>query len=307
MLQNAKKLAGNKSVRQVVALLVIVATFGFFGYYLLTHKEVVDTLLHLPPYLLVLLTITYLGAIAANAYVLHASLNLLGKKASFFDNIALTSYSSIVNFFGPLQSGPGVRAVYLKAKYSVRVRDFFATTLLFYGFFALLNCAILALAALVRYPSWQAVVAVIVVGLLGSGAAFLLVKKSQKIQRAIRSFKLHNINTWLIGLGAVLLIIATACSYFLELHYINGHINFWQALVYSAAGNMALFVSLTPGAIGFREAFLVFTTKLHGIDTTQILSASIIDRAFYIGFLLVLFVVLLVITRAMKLSFQPKK
>lgn len=306
-MQSAKRFVAHTRVRQMIALLVILVTLGFFGYYLITHRQVIDTLVHLPPYLLVLLSLSYFGAIAANAYVLHASLALLHKKASFFDNIALTSYSSIANFFGPLQSGPGVRAVYLKAKYNVRVRDFFATTLLFYGFFAFFNCVILALAAFIRYPSWQAVAGVIGLGCIGGICGILLIKKSQKIKRAIHSFKLHNINTWLIGLGAVLLISATACSYFFELSYIDHHINFWQALVYSAAANMALFVSLTPGAIGFREAFLVFTTKLHGIDTSQILTASIIDRAFYIVFLLVLFVVLLVVTRFTKLSFQLKK
>jgi uncharacterized membrane protein YbhN (UPF0104 family) len=50
---------------------------------------------------------------------------------------------------------------------------------------------------------------------------------------------------------------------------------------------------MTPGAIGFREAFLAFTQRLHGIDTTNIVSASLIDRAVYVAFLGLLFVLIL--------------
>jgi uncharacterized membrane protein YbhN (UPF0104 family) len=53
---------------------------------------------------------------------------------------------------------------------------------------------------------------------------------------------------------------------------------------------MALFVSLTPGAIGIREAFLTFSQQLHHIDTSTIVAANIIDRAVYLVFLGVLFI-----------------
>jgi uncharacterized membrane protein YbhN (UPF0104 family) len=69
-----------------------------------------------------------------------------------------------------------------------------------------------------------------------------------------------------------------------------------QSVIYAAAANLALFVSLTPGAIGFRESFLLLTRQLHQIPNDIVFAASIIDRAFYVVFLLVLFVVLLLFT-----------
>ncbi|HZL07693.1 MAG TPA: hypothetical protein VFC50_00680, partial [Candidatus Dormibacteraeota bacterium] len=71
------------------------------------------------------------------------------------------------------------------------------------------------------------------------------------------------------------------------------HISWGQAMSYSGAANFALFVSLTPDAIGFRETFLVFSHRLHHVSTANILSANVIDRGAYVIFLLLLFVVVL--------------
>ncbi len=303
-MEKSKRLLLSPQFKKILVVTIILVTLGVFGYYLVTHREIVETLLHLPAYLLVLLTIGYVGAIMANAFVLHTSLKLLGKKAHFADNIALTSYSSIINFFGPLQSGPGARAVYLKAKYGVRLRDFFGVTLLFYAFFAFINGIIVALAIVIQFQSWTAfsivLLGIIVVTMLGIAAY----RRVERVRHVLHSFKFHDINTWLVGLGAALLIAATTFTYFFELMYVSPGVSIWQVVIYTAAANLALFVSLTPGAIGFRETFLVLSTKLHGIDSATIVAANIIDRAFYIVFLLVVFLILISLGRRMGFSFQ---
>ncbi|HEY5152784.1 MAG TPA: hypothetical protein VII55_02310, partial [Candidatus Saccharimonadales bacterium] len=63
---------------------------------------------------------------------------------------------------------------------------------------------------------------------------------------------------------------------------------FSQAIIYTGAANLALFVSLTPGAIGFRESFLVFSRHLHHISDNTIVAVNILDRSVYIVFLLIL-------------------
>jgi uncharacterized membrane protein YbhN (UPF0104 family) len=64
--------------------------------------------------------------------------------------------------------------------------------------------------------------------------------------------------------------------------------HFSQAVIYSGAANLSLFVALTPGAIGFRESFLLFSRHLHHISNSSIVAANIIDRAMYIILLLIL-------------------
>jgi uncharacterized membrane protein YbhN (UPF0104 family) len=63
-----------------------------------------------------------------------------------------------------------------------------------------------------------------------------------------------------------------------------------RALIYGGSANLSLFVSITPGGIGFREAFLVFARGLHHVPINTIVSAGIVDRAFYVLFLAALLV-----------------
>jgi uncharacterized membrane protein YbhN (UPF0104 family) len=58
-----------------------------------------------------------------------------------------------------------------------------------------------------------------------------------------------------------------------------------------------MFVSITPGAIGFREAFLVFSRNLHHISNTTIVAANIIDRSVYL-ILLIILAILIIATHA---------
>lgn len=302
-----KRLFRNRTVRICIVIVVTLLTFCLFGYYLWTHPAIIHTLTTLPPHLFVLLTIGYILVLAANAFVLHESLRLLKKRADFRDNVALTGYSSIVNFFGPLQSGPGFRAIYLKTKYNVRIRDFFGTSILFYGFFALISCVVLGISAVVQIKTWWMTLLVSGLAVAVLLGCWMLQRKVPRFHAALTKLKMTNRHTWLIAFGALWLCIATAFIYYVELIQVDSHITLVQAIVYSAAANLSLFVSLTPGAIGFREAFLVLSQKLHGIDTSSIVAANIIDRAFYVVFLLVLFVVLLALARRFKLSFIRSK
>lgn len=77
------------------------------------------------------------------------------------------------------------------------------------------------------------------------------------------------------------------CIYFVELKAVMPSVNLGQVLIYTGAANFALFVSLTPGAIGFRESFLIFSEKLHHISSSTVVAASTIDRSVYIVLLLI--------------------
>jgi uncharacterized membrane protein YbhN (UPF0104 family) len=284
----------NRRVRQVGAAVVIVATLVAFGIYISLHPAVLSSITSLSVATLLLLTTCYVVTILANAFVLWASLRLIKKPVGFFENISLTGYSSVVNFFGPLQSGPGFRAAYLKTKHGVGLKRFFYVTVVFYGFFALLNGLVIVFALLGTLGRTYVPLAVVGIVLMAA-ALFLAARGSSKLVRVFQTINVANVNVWYIGLGALVLSLATAAAYFVELTHVDASITFYQALIYGAAANLALFVSLTPGAIGFRESFLLLTQQLHGIAPNTVIAASIIDRAFYVVFLLTLFVVLLVV------------
>jgi len=291
-----RRLLQNKWIRLILIILIVGTTFGIFGNYLATHPEVIDQLVSLSPTSLLLLTLAYIGTILANAYVLSVSLRMIGKRVGFLENASLTGYSSVINFFGPLQSGPGVRAAYLNQRHGVAVRKFLYATVVFYGFFAFINALILLTALVLRTPGNLATLLIFSVLLMSISAVALILNLSVRARLLAKSVKLTDRNFWFIGIGAAALSLCTSLAYFVELQHVEPATTFMQTVVYAAAVNIRLYVSLTPGAIGFRESFLFLTQQLHQISNDTILAASIIDRAFYVVFLLVLFVVLLLIT-----------
>ena len=290
-----KRLAGNKWLRLALVLLVVGATFVVFAQYLVANPKIIDIIFGLHPAAIALLAIAYIGTIVANAFVLSVSLRMIGKRVGFAENVSLTGYSSVVNFFGPLQSGPGFRAAYLKQRHNVSVKKFLYATIVFYGFFAAMNGLVLFGALLFRSPSDKTVLLAASCILIAISASFLAYRFIPSIRTILKNIKVTSPYFWAIGLGALALSFCTAAAYFIELLHVDVTITPVQAIIYAAAANLALFVSLTPGAIGFRESFLLLSERLHGIPADTVIAASIIDRAFYVLFLLALFIFLLAI------------
>jgi len=292
-MNRALTLLKDRRVRAALVIVIVGATLAIFGYYLATHPDIVPLILSIHPAALALMALAYIGTIVANAVVLGASLRMIGKQVSFGENLSLTGYSSVVNFFGPLQSGPGFRAAYLKARHGLGIGKFFYATAVFYGFFALINTFIIVIAMIVRAPNNLAPLLAIGFALAIVASLLLVYRLVPRARRIMQAVRFSDPNLWFIALGAFSLSLCTAAAYYVEILHVDTSVNFVQTIVYAAAANLALFVSLTPGAIGFRESFLLLTQQLHGIPSDVVLAASIIDRAFYVVFLLAMFLLLL--------------
>src|SRR5581483_313742 len=76
-------------------------------------------------------------------------------------------------------------------------------------------------------------------------------------------------------------------------HTVDRNVALHQAITYTGAAQLALFVGLTPGAIGIRESFLILTERLNHIASSVIVEANVIDRAVYLVFLGSLFLLIL--------------
>ena len=132
---------------------------------------------------------------------------------------------------------------------------------------------------------------------LASLISFLVISFAKKqFEKKGKQIKLQFTRAKLTRLVFLTLAQATtqAIIYGIELHSLHP-IGFTikRVISYTGAANFSLFVSLTPGAIGFREAFLEFSQKLHHFTTASILAANIIDRGVFLIFLGILFIIML--------------
>lgn len=276
-------------LRLFVGLGIVAITIAAFIWYITGHPEIIDQLKQTPFTTVASLVVLYTGILAALSAVLLASLQFYRKYISTHENFLLNAYSSLVNFFGPGQSGPGFRAAYLKVKHDVKIKQYIFVTLLYYAFYALFSGVLLAAAAL---PWWQTVGLLIAISVVCIVIIRHYVRRNKNILDSASATSLIK-PFCVLGIATLAQVVLLCVIYFIELHSLDSSISFGQAATYTGAANFAMFVSLTPGAIGFREAFLVFSQNLHHVPNDIIVAANIMDRAVYILFLGLLFLVVL--------------
>jgi uncharacterized membrane protein YbhN (UPF0104 family) len=262
--------------KRVVSAVIIAGSLAFLVSYTIAHPSVINSVIHTDPRVLLLLLVLYIGIVGTHFTIMYVTIRLCKKDLPIKNGIFLTIYSVVGNFFGPLQSGPGIRAVYLKRKIGLRVRDYTLATLFYYFAFASLNGSLLLI------NSWP------LLTLLGFIVSVVLIVLGTKWLH----FGSLSRFVFVIFMTTIIQIILMTTIYFIELHATSPSANYsyLQALVYSASANLSLFVSLTPGGIGIRESFIVFAQSLHHIPFSSVITAGILDRAFYILFLVLLFI-----------------
>ena len=285
-----------KHLKPIIAVVLLVATASAFIWYLRGHPELITQLRNVNPLILALLILCYSIWFIALAVVLQISLRMYNKQMSAQENVLLSAYSSLINFFGPGQSGPGLRGIYLKKRHNLRIKDYIFATLIYYACYAVISALMMFVGS---RPWWQTILLVL---LAGGGSAVILQWYAKKSQIAEKPAFIKYTG-WMFIATAVQLI-AQAVIYGIEIHAVSNNVSLGQIISYTGAANFALFAALTPGAIGIREAFLIFTQNLHHISNSVIVAANVIDRAAYIVLLGILFVLVFGLHAGKKFKFS---
>lgn len=259
--------------RRYVGPVLIVLVALLFWWYVDNHPGMLEPLGQVPLVVLPIILLLYAAVLITNSVVTARTIAMNKKTYPFSGSLQLTTYSTLVNFFGPLQSGPGFRAVYLKKKLGLSIKGYTAATTLYYGAFTVINIVLLLG---VKYPL-LALALIFPLAIAG-----YLVFRRQNISVLI-------INGLIIGLVTALQVAVMVAIYYIELHAVGHNASLGNTLAYTASANLALFVSLTPGAIGIRESFLYLAQSLHQVPSETIIAASLLDRAVYIIFLALVF------------------
>lgn len=273
-----------KRIKVILAFLILGITIAAFIRYASGHPELLTALKGTHPALATVLLLGYIIWFAALILILRVSLKLYNTSMPRQENILLNAYSTLLNFFGPGQSGPAFRGLYLKKRHGFPFKKYLFATLLYYAFYAVISAFLLCIGS---RPWWQTTLLVAATGSLSLVVVRLYVSK-------VKTKGITTINPIFLGwlfAATALQAIAQTLIFYAELRSIDSSISFAQALTYTGAANFSLFVALTPGAIGIREAFLLFSQQLHHIGSATVVAANVIDRAVYLLFLGVLFIV----------------
>jgi uncharacterized membrane protein YbhN (UPF0104 family) len=288
-----------KLPKKTINIVLILATLTAVVYYFSKHRNLLGVLRHLSPSLILLIFLLNIVMFGVLILIFKATLNLTRLKLGWFENGLLNAYSMFINFFIPGQAGPAFRGYYLYKKYKLKILDYTLATAIYYVFYGLIS---LVLVFAGSRPWWMTVIATtLIIGLIVFASRIYYKKyKDEKLNLSFRPL------LYLL-LATVLQTIVQICIYFSELHYLNHDISFNQVVTYTGAANLALFVGLTPGAIGVRETFLILTEKLNHISSSTIVLANVIDRSVFVVFLLCLGILILVFKAKDKLTVEDTK
>lgn len=274
------------SLKKILGPVILLATVASFVWYAKRHPEILQQIKALPLDTIVVLIALYGVILFALILVTRASLQLYKKHMGAQENLLFNAYSLLINFFGPGQSGPIFRGVYLKKRHDLGVKPYMFTLLIYYGFYAVISVMCMFVGT---WPVWQTGLVMLVV----AGVSWQVIRYYKKRSKIgdLSGFSVTTIG-WIFA-AALLQVICLAVIYGFELHRVGADVSIGQILSYTGVANFALFVALTPGAIGIREGFLLFSQNLHHIDSSTVIAASVIDRAVYLLFLGLLFVLVL--------------
>ena len=274
----------NQTISNTLRLLVLLATIGVFGYYLKHHPELVYQFARTQPHVIVLLLILYLVWFGALGLTVHATLRICRCPLLLSEYLLLNAYSTLVNFFVPGQGGVAVRGLYLKKRHHLGIQKYVLVTLMYYMNYAIISAFMLLASS---QPWWKTLLGVMFV-LFGSIAVVHLYERRLGTRVGVLDMRLVNFGFLL--LATLMVVTSQVAIYFYELRTIQPAVSLQQAITYTGAANFSVFVALTPGAIGIRESFLFFSEKLHHVDISTVLAASILDRTVFLIFLLLLFI-----------------
>lgn len=279
-----------KHLKSALAVLIVAVTVGAFVQYIRSHPEIIDQIRQTSPITVIALLALYAVSFMAYVTVTRVSLRIYDKFLSKQENLLFNAYSSLINFFGPGQSGPIFRAAYLKKRHDLGVKQFMFATLIYLAFYAIISVMFVVVGS---SPWWQTALL-----MLATAAASLVTIRWYKKKKGITlKHGLSARNVGLLLIATLVQVTVLAVIYGIELQQVGAGASVGEILSYTGVTNLTLFVALTPGAIGIREAFLVLSQSLHGIDSSTIVAANVIDRSVYLLFLAIL-AVMVVTTHA---------
>ena len=273
-----------KKLRPILSLTLLLVVLAIGAIYVADHRTLLHQLARTAPLVTLTVFALYVITFGILMLILSASVRLCRIRLAWLENGLLNAHSLFINFFVPGQGGPAYRGLYLYRRHKLRVKHYIIVTLLYYAIYAVISVCLLLAGT---QPWWQIAAGVVVAAVI----SFAVIKQYGKRARLGKHvLELSVTNIIYLGLATLSQVVVQMAIYAIELHSANPSIQFSQIVTYTGAANLALFVSLTPGAIGIRESFLIFTERLNHISSANIVVANVIDRAVYLIFLLILLV-----------------
>lgn len=309
-----KRILASNTFRLISTLVVI----GAFVAYFIHNKNDFKPLLDINVAFLFGIAFFYSALVSVNGLFTRLTLEPFNKDLPIFEGVYLAIISSIGNFFAPAGAGFGYRAFYLKRKYDLAFSDYASVLSGYFVISFFINSIAGLIAIQFLGGKGEAQRDVIILGLLAVLVFSIIasiIKVPQKLVDSTKNSLLHGIlsilhrvtNGWrkILSTKDVLikLVLLTLLSLFLSmatttLIISSLHLSTTLSAItlYSVLGSLSIFINITPGNLGIKEAIYLFAASVMGFSIGQIVLIALVERG-------VIFVTLLLLwlgTKRMK-------
>lgn len=292
------KLAVRLAVAAVVLAGLAIAGRRYYGE--------LDRLMSASPWMVATMALLYVAGRVPPAVLMRSGLRTLGHHVGRAETFFVLMVQYYVNMLIP-RAGIGALAGYFKLRRGVPVGDLAAAQLVpltlvqfaCLGAAALACQAGLATAGLARFdPLLGVVFAAVALGSVlplvvplptfASGSDGFLARFLARLADATRRLGRDRALLLRSAAGQATVLLLRTARVQLSFYAVGHPVGFWPAFVASAAADVMFLVSITPGALGFREGGMVYAARVLGTTGDVALAAAVLDRIVLTGCNLVL-------------------
>jgi len=289
-----------KKIFQILVLLILI---GWFASYFYQHIEEFRELKIVAPFFLVPIFLLTTLFLINNGLVLKYFLEPFNIKLKFKEWLGLSVINTMGNYLTPFRGGTAAKAFYLKTRYRFSYSYFLGTLAGMTIIAFLINSFVGLLTTILLYYIYGffnilifAIFLFVFLFLLGIVFFSPTVKETKcpfvnKLINVINGWHLIKSNRKIIAITSLISLINVAImlfTIFLEFRVFGISISLLSALFLSIMSTLSLFVSITPGALGIKEAIVAFTAVVINVPISQALTISFLDRVISLMIILIL-------------------
>lgn len=291
-----------KIKKKYISNILLLAFFIALAWYIKENKEDFIQLRYINLwYILGAIILRILQLFLSGAFIkIIVNKYLVNNAITTFESFYISVFSAVGNFFGFMQSGAGIRAVYLKTKYGLSLSKFTMTILIHYTItFLVFGTAGLVALFCLGNLDWRFIIPMFILsyGALG----FVMVNRIKLIDKILSNkvFKrFHNLFELLRQLPSdvrqkpgmfvtlsFLYVLRFMLAMMIQLLFfksIDIDVSLFALMLYTSLSRLPIIVNITPAALGFREAILLLAQNLVSLDTSSILKLAIIERTIFV-------------------------
>lgn len=273
-------------------MLTLTGVLALGVWYLLRHLDEFKRIVEIDAFSFTALVLLSTLAIWLSGLTLNAVLPIFDVRLSLWEGFGLSAVNTMANFYFT-KAGLAAKGLYLKKLHNLPYTHYVSilagttvVSLTTQGMVGLGSYAVFLRESEFRVEVLIAFLALTVVGLIPLLLPRLHVKSKRelftKLQRAIdgwEEIKLHRKTIVVLALLNVAYIIVGALRLYVSYRALGYVVGFLECLVIAPISTLTMLLSLTPGAIGFRQALVGYASELLGIGMAEGVVAATIDHA----------------------------